>query len=1092
MTQTLRSSIKGALHRSIKGGLLKPAQFRGSTLDLDFAGAKSLKNQVGKKDLISFTRASSGTYVDGDGLIKTSPVNIAKPSNDWSTWTQATATLTLNSAQGPFGSNDAATLSGSGYINRSGFLLGLQQGTQYTVSLFVKNINATSLSIEPRGSTIFSSPPPRFDVISQLVVGEWVRMSGTFTPDVGSGNGNARIYITGEAQIYGFQVEEGSTATDYIPTQGTISGAPRFDHDPATGESLGLLIEEARTNFLTYSEGSSAAFGSGVGTPITGTIENILTPRGTVGGVRKIERTGASEGIWRFGDTGSGSTSTTYSGSFWVKTVDGSTADFRLDINDTTNTIFQATGEWQRVTLTGGNRSDQPSYRFLDVTLLANTTPALYVWGSQLEEGTFPTSYIPTEASAVTRAADVAEITGADFAKTNLLQYSERFDEWTAGSNTTVTPNAVTAPDGTLTADRVFNPATSSTFLGIGSIANGTTYTASVWAKAVTPGTNDTFTFNVGGGTDNASSQFTATDQWQRFTFTVTPSNVSQAPSNRLFINNEGDGFISDIYVWGAQLEEGSVLTDYTPSVESFVSRASSATYVDDTTGLIKTTPVNLVLYSEELDNAVWSSFNVTFTPDIISAPDGSLTVDKPSVTWDYWGIYDNSNAGWLSGYPQAFPFTVTDQWVRQSLQFTTPAGCTSIRYYPGRVGVGGTSFIYQNVSVTAETTYTASAYYKLDTDGTVLIWGAQLEEGSTATPYIKTTSTISGAARYENGELILEEARTNLLARSEEVDTWNLTRVTVTANNASSPTGELTADTVIENTDNNTHLVKRTVGVESGKTYTASVFVKSAGRTRLKFGFTSANFPTATRGAFDLDAGTAVESYNTITDFGNGWYRLTVTNTADGTGNAQLNIDLANDNGATNYTGDGTSGLHVWGGQVEEGAFASSYIANTTQSSQVTRAADVSTSALGVDSWHTEDVGTIYSEVDTYWITKPSQNGCIIQLDNGSNNTERVFHYRSATSGRQQFNYADGSVDSNDVPPLSYKSASGYNSSSYVTCAEGVLSNTAAVSSGLSEVMVRAVVGSNSTGNYLNGRIKRLAYFNTRLPDATLQSITS
>ena len=181
----------------------------------------------------------------------------------------------------------------------------------------------------------------------------------------------------------------------------------------------------------------------------------------------------------------------------------------------------------------------------------------------------------------------------------NLLTYSERLDEWTAGNNTTVTPNAVTAPDGTRTADRVYNLNAGSTFVGIGTIDIGTTYTASVYAKAVTSGTNNKFTFNIGGGVDNASSQFTTTDEWQRFTFTHTPTSVSAAPTNRLYINNEGDGFVSDIYVWGAQLEESSTASRYIQSVESFVSRASTATYVDDTTGLIKTTPVNLVTYSE-------------------------------------------------------------------------------------------------------------------------------------------------------------------------------------------------------------------------------------------------------------------------------------------------------------------------------------------------------------------------------------------------------------------------------------------------------------------------------------------------------------
>jgi len=89
----------------------------------------------------------------------------------------------------------------------------------------------------------------------------------------------------------------------------------------------------------------------------------------------------------------------------------------------------------------------------------------------------------------------------------NLISYSEEFDQWTAGSNTTVTANDALAPDGTQTADRVVNPAQGGTYVGIGSVNAGVTYTASVYAKAATPGTNDRFTLNVGGESFSATSQ---------------------------------------------------------------------------------------------------------------------------------------------------------------------------------------------------------------------------------------------------------------------------------------------------------------------------------------------------------------------------------------------------------------------------------------------------------------------------------------------------------------------------------------------------------------------------------------------------------
>ncbi len=167
--------------------------------------------------------------------------------------------------------------------------------------------------------------------------------------------------------------------------------------------------------------------------------------------------------------------------------------------------------------------------------------------------------------------------------RTNLVTRSEELDQWVIGSNSTVTANAATAPDGTNTADRVEFSSQSGTFISSNTfIQSGTTYTASVYVKAVTPGTNDKFTLSFGGqNANNATSQLTATGEWQRFTATKTPT--LSGGDKPFIINNEGDGFGSDIYVWGAQVEEASSATSYIPTTSSQVTRAADIVEITGT-----------------------------------------------------------------------------------------------------------------------------------------------------------------------------------------------------------------------------------------------------------------------------------------------------------------------------------------------------------------------------------------------------------------------------------------------------------------------------------------------------------------------------
>ena len=389
------------------------------SLDLNFAKSKSLRDSRSTKNLINFTRASIGTYVDSDGLIKSSPVNLLTYSEQFDQWTVAgNSILTPNAIAAPDGTltADGIYFATTGATNVSQNVT-LTQDKNYTFSVYAKAVTPGSNNkFTPYiNSTTPKSPTDPFEATS-----EWVRFSYTFTHTNPSASVGVFILNKGDTYItnvyfWGAQLEEGTTATDYIPTGATKSGAPRFDHDPVTGESLGLLIEEQRTNY-TYN--SNIVDGSNLGTTILSTLESVVSPRGIVENVRKLDM-GSGNSVWRFGAASASAPDRNYAISFWVKLASGTSSHFHVDINDRTPSTNQVhlniTNEWQRYIAIGGLRGDTAGHRFADINLTSQTVNPIYVWGAQIEAAEFVTSYIPTDTSYVTRSPDLTTIEGTNF-----------------------------------------------------------------------------------------------------------------------------------------------------------------------------------------------------------------------------------------------------------------------------------------------------------------------------------------------------------------------------------------------------------------------------------------------------------------------------------------------------------------------------------------------------------------------------------------------------------------------------------------------------------------------------------------------------
>jgi hypothetical protein len=207
-----------------------------------------------------------------------------------------------------------------------------------------------------------------------------------------------------------------STAT-YFNVAGVLKTAkenqPRFDHDPLTNEPRGLLVEEQRKNLLAWSEtfatsGAILPNYNWVDTGITRATSSVLSPDGVNNAIRfTANATDATLSI------AGGSVSNTYrTFSVWIRPV--------ATLLGTVSITFDNGTNWNVVTFTDTTRLTRISFSKSTVHTgiiikLSTATDAVVLWGAQLEEGAFATSYIPTLSTEVIRSADNAEVTGTNF-----------------------------------------------------------------------------------------------------------------------------------------------------------------------------------------------------------------------------------------------------------------------------------------------------------------------------------------------------------------------------------------------------------------------------------------------------------------------------------------------------------------------------------------------------------------------------------------------------------------------------------------------------------------------------------------------------
>ena len=208
-----------------------------------------------------------------------------------------------------------------------------------------------------------------------------------------------------------------------------------------------------------------------------------------------------------------------------------------------------------------------------------------------------------------------------------------------------------------------------------------------------------------------------------------------------------------------------------------------------------------------------------------------------------------------------------------------------------------------------------------------------------------------------EPGRVVSGATRANLFEQSEVLTNaaWGKSAVTISANVAVAPDGAPSADKVVEDATTGDHYVSNPHSWSSGLTYTMSVFAKAVERQHLQLVLNSAAFGSTKVAGFTLaGAGASVVSAGAtagIERHESDWYRCWVTATSTAAVSAAPQIRLATSLTTTlaSYAGDGSSGLYVWGGQLETAPAPTYYIPTGAASAT---APDVipATAPIGID----------------------------------------------------------------------------------------------------------------------------------------------
>ena len=410
------------------------------SLLLDFANSQQLDPRI------TFSRSTTAPYYDGKTSVLAEQ-NLQRYSQDFTNtgWQNSNITVGtgITAPDGTTTANSLTITNAANYIQSINISCNVSASTAYTASIYL------AVSTGTASGNLVIADTPAYSTTTQAVslTTTWQRFTVTRTTSANATQAyinlnnfpnGAVIYIWGaqleqRSSVTAYNATTTSALTNYIPQLLTAPiNAPRFDFNPTTGESLGLLIEQSSTNLQPYSQDFSNAYWLKSNSSIIS--DTVIAPDGTQT-VDKLVENSATSGHYVY------SVNTLTAGSYTYSFYAKASGRFNLSIGraDSNINFFTHTFNLNTGTTSGGiiTSVGNNMYRCSGTitvntgattgiiismadgagatTYAGNGFDGIFIWGAQLEALPFATSYIPTTSAQVTRGSDNESMTGTNF-----------------------------------------------------------------------------------------------------------------------------------------------------------------------------------------------------------------------------------------------------------------------------------------------------------------------------------------------------------------------------------------------------------------------------------------------------------------------------------------------------------------------------------------------------------------------------------------------------------------------------------------------------------------------------------------------------